>query len=227
MVVENKNFEINYGDLPSDELIEFISLKDEFVEEAQMAFTVFCDRFERKVLEKAEIYCLKYGYNEVIALDISNCTFARVWKYHSFKMDKAKSKNIDKAIQIWLNSIIYNELTKFGEKNTCAEPAPEDLCIIEDVESLIHFTVGGEIEKKKDIRIMAEILDKALSGLTESHRIIFLTYKAYEIKGHKNIPRSVSEMLRNRFDLVQSSIGVYKKTATDQVKNYIRTLNGN
>lgn len=227
MGIENKKYEVDYSTFPSDELLEYIAWKEEYEEDAQRAFIEFCSRFERKVLEKAEIYCLKFGFNSVIALDIANCTFARVWKYYSFKKEKAKSRDINKAIELWLYPIAYNEMIKYYESQRCAEPDPEDLSIIEDIDNLIRFSAGDGIEVKKDIKIMSEILEKALGGLSESHRIIFLTYKAYEIKGHKNIPRAVSKMLRERFNLVQSSVGVYKKVATDQVKNYIKSLNGN
>lgn len=227
MGIESKKYEADYSAFSSEELLEYISWKEEYEEDAQRAFIEFCSRFERKVLEKAEIYCLRFGFNSVIALDIANCTFARVWKYHSFKKEKAKSKDINKAIELWLYPIVYNEMIKYHESQRCAEPDPEDLSVIEDIDNLIRFSTGDGIEVKKDIKIMAEILEKALGGLSESHRIIFLTYKAYEIKGYKNIPRTVSKMLRERFNLAQSSIGVYKKVATDQVKNYIKSLNGN
>lgn len=217
--------EINFELLQSDELIEYISFKDDFPNEAEMAYFVFCDRFQKDIIQKAEIYCNKYGYNEVIALDIANCAFARVWKYHSFNKEKAKSNNIDTAIKLWLYPIVYNELMKYGEKNTCAEPEEDDLSIVENVDELITLTVGEDPEKRKDLKIKLEIIEKAMLGLSEKHKIIFLTYKAYQNNG-KNIPRVVAKKLREKLNLVQSSIQVYKKEATDRVNNYLKSLNG-
>jgi len=226
MKIETPNTDIDFKIIPSDDLIDYISFKDEFPIEAELAFIEFCDRFQEEVLQKAEIYSSKYGYNEVVALDIANCAFAKVWKYHSFDKDKATTKNIDNAIKIWLFRIIYNELMKYAVKNTCAEPDKDDLDIVENIDELINLTSGEDIEKKRDLRVRLEILDKAMFGLSEKHKIIYLTYKAYE-NNYKNIPRSVSKKLKERLNLVASSIRVYKKEANLHVKNYLDSLNGN
>jgi len=226
MKIETPNTDIDFKIIPSDDLIDYISFKDEFPIEAELAFIEFCDRFQEEVLQKAEIYSSKYGYNEVVALDIANCAFAKVWKYHSFDKDKATTKNIDNAIKIWLFRIIYNELMKYAVKNTCAEPDKDDLDIVENIDELINLTSGEDIEKKRDLRVRLEILDKAMFGLSDKHKIIYLTYKAYE-NNYKNIPRSVSKKLKERLNLVASSIRVYKKEANLHVKNYLDSLNGN
>lgn len=226
MKVGLKKLDIDFKISPSDELIEYISFKDEFPEEAELAFNEFCYRFQTDVLQKAEIYSNKYGYSEVVALDIANCTFAKVWKYHSFDKKRAKVKNIDTAIKLWLYAIIFNELMKYGIKDTCAEPDKEDLDIIENIDDLASITVGEDVEKKRDLKVRLEILEKAMLGLSDKHKIIFLTYKAYE-NNYKNLPRSVSKKLKERLNLTASSIRVYKKDANLHVKNYLNSLNGN
>jgi competence CoiA-like predicted nuclease len=82
--------QINFKLLPSTELLEYISFKDEFLEEAKQAFIEFCFRFEKDIISKSEIYCNKFNYSEVVALEIAHCTFARVWKYPTFKPEKIK-----------------------------------------------------------------------------------------------------------------------------------------
>ncbi|MCT3810473.1 RNA polymerase subunit sigma [Elizabethkingia anophelis] len=226
MKVELKKTEINFKNLPSDELIEYISFKDEFPEDAEKAFIEFCDRFQVDVLQKAEIYSNKYGYSSVTALDIANCTFNKVWKYHSFDKNKAKAKDIDTAIKLWLYPIVFNELMKYGTKDTCSEPDEDDLDIVENIDALINVTVGEDIENKRDLKIKLEILEKAMLGLSDKHKIIYLTYKAYENNG-KNIPRPVSKKLKEKLNLVSSSIRVYKKEANLHVNNYLKSLNGN
>ena len=226
MKVELKTTEIDFENLPSDELIEYISFKNEFQNEAENAFLVFCNRFQNDVIEKAEIYSAKYGHSNVTALDIANCTFAKVWKYHSFNKEKAKSKDMDKAIKIWLYAIVFNELMKYGVSDTCAEPEEEDLSIVENISDLINVTVGEDLDKKRDLKIRLEIIEKAMLGLSEKHKVIYLTYKAYHNNG-KNIPRQVAKKLRDTLNLAQSSIQVYKKEATDHINNYLNSLNGN
>ncbi len=215
---------IDFTTVQSDELIEYISFKNEFPKEAELAFIEFCSRFEKDVLEKAEIYASKYNHSEVIALDVANCTFNKVWKYHSFKKSKAKLKNIDKAIKIWLYRIVYGELMKYGYKDTCVEPEQEDLEVIENIEDLIDSTTDNT-EKKRELRMRLEILEKAMEGLSEKHKIIYLTYKAYENLG-KNIPRSVSKKLKDKLGLSSTTIRVYKKNAISHINNYLKSLNG-
>ncbi len=218
------NTEIDFTTVQSDELIEYISFKDEYPKEAELAFAEFCYRFQSDVLKKAEIYSSKYGHSEVIAEDIMNCTFNKVWKYPKFNKNKAKSKNIDTAIKIYLYKIAYNELMKYGYKDTCVEPEQEDLEIIENIEELIDITTEDK-ESKRELRIRLEILEKAMLGLSEKHKIIFLTYKAYENSG-KNIPRSVSRKLQKQLNLSTSTIRVYKKNAISHINNYLKNLNG-
>lgn len=226
MKIELENSDINFEILSSDELIEYVSFKEEFPIEAEKAFTIFCDRFQQDVIKTAEIYSNKYGHNEVVALDIANCVFAKVWKYHSFDKSKSKIKDVDKAIKIWLYAIVFNELMKYGVKDTCSEPEEEDLSLVENMDDLISLTVGEDSEKRNDLKIRLEIIERAMLGLSEKHKIIYLTYKAYENNG-KNIPRTVGKKLREKLNLVQSSIRVYKKEATDHINNYLKSLNGN
>ncbi|MEQ3662538.1 MAG: RNA polymerase subunit sigma [Flavobacterium sp.] len=221
------NNKIYFDKICSIELLEYISYKSEYPEEAEFAFIEFCRRFEKNVIQKAEIYSSKFGYSEVVALEIANCTFGRVWKYPSFTLKKAKSKDIEKAILLWLYPIMYTQLVKYGEQNTCAEPSiDEDLSIITDLDELVNkMSDSDDIKHKKDLKIKLEMLDSAFIGLSEKQKIIYLTYKAYEVPG-KNIPRSISKKLQETLELTQGSIRLYKREANLHVENYIAQRNG-
>ena len=213
-------------DASSTDLLEYISWKSEYLKEATDAFIIFCNRFQKDILEKAEIYCKKNGYSIDIAEMIANCTFDRVWKYPSFSMNKAKVKDVDKAILRWMYRIMQTQALLYFKENSCSEPSiEEDLSIIENIDELIEYTVPDQPEKKKDLKLELEIVDEALSQLSNKHRIIFLTYKAYEQKG-KNIPRSISKQLQDELQLTQNSIRVYKKEAIEQLKNFVERTNG-
>ncbi len=218
---------MDFESMPGSELIEFISWKDEYPREAEQAFTVFCSKYETDLIRKAEIYCSKFGYSEVEALLVANCTFARVWKYPTFDAKKSKTKNIDNAIIIWMTRIMYTQIILLGERSTCAEPSQEeDLSVISDVDELIQFHIGDDLEKRKELRVRLEIINSALLGLSEKHKTIYLTYKAYEEVG-KNIPRSVSKKLREQLDLTQNTIRVYKMEANQHISDYLAKVNGN
>lgn len=210
----------------SIDLLEYISWKSEYPQEAAAAFIIFCNRYQKDILEKAEIHCLRNGYSSDIAEMIANCTFERVWKYPSFNINKAKSKDIDKAILLWMYPIMRTQALLYFKENSCSEPSKEeDLSIIENIDELIEYTVPEQPEKKKDLKIVLEIVEQALSQLSDKHRIIYLTYKAYEQK-KKNIPRSLSKQLQIKLGLTQNSIRVYKMEAIKHVENFIEKTNG-
>jgi len=226
MEQEIKKEIIDFESMSGSDLIEFISWKDEYPREAEQAFVTFCNRYEKDLIQKAEIYCLKFGYNEVDALLVANCTFARVWKYPTFDIKKSKAKSIDNAIILWMTRIMYTQIILLGKKNTCAEPIQEeDLSIIYDIDELIQFCIGDDLEKKKELKTKLDVINSAMSALSEKHQIIYLTYKAYEESG-KNIPRSVSKKLQEQLDLTQNSIRVYKMEANQHISNYLAQING-
>jgi hypothetical protein len=216
---------INFETMSGAELLEFIScFKEEYPKQSEQAFIVFCYKYERDLLQKAEIYCSKFGYSETIALMVAQCTFARIWKYPTFNVKKAKSKNIGTAIYQWLYPILYTQIVLLGKQDTSAEPAEEeDLSVISNINELIFNTVGGDIEKTKDLKVRLSVIESAYSGLSEKHRIIWLTYKAYEQQG-KNIPRSVSNKLQEQLDLTQNSIRVYKMQANQHINDYLSRI---
>ena len=221
------NDKIDFDKICSSELLEYISFKSEYPEEAEHAFIEFCRRFEKAVIQKAEIYSSKFGYSEVVALEIAHCAFARVWKYPSFNLKKTKSKDVSKAILLWLYPIMYTQLVKYGEQNTCADPTiDEDLSIITDLEGLVNIkSESDDIEHKKMLKIKLEILNSAFVGLSEKQKIIYLTYKAYEVPG-KNIPRSITKKMQDTLELTQGTIRLYKRDANLHVDNYIKQRNG-
>ena len=220
------NQDINFEKIPSVELLEYISFKKEFPAEAQLAFAQFCYRFEGDLKRKSEIYCNKYGYNEVVALEIANCTFSRVWKYPTFKKEKAKAKDFDKAILLWLYPILYTQIIKYGEQNTCAEPTEEeDLSLVNDAEGLVERLNIESVEAKREIVAKMKTIESALTQLTEKHRIIYFTYRAYQKEG-KKVPRTITRLLREKLFLTQKSVNTYYGDANRHVTNYLKIING-
>nr|WP_294860515.1 RNA polymerase subunit sigma [uncultured Fluviicola sp.] len=210
----------------SVELMEYIALKSDFPTEAKEAFEVFCYRFGKELKEKAEIICNNWNYNEVVALDIVNCTFNRVWKYASFNSSKAKGTDMDKAIRVWLFRIAQSQLANHHNNSTCYDlTQEEDLSIISSVDELAEH-IGTDVEKKKELRKALDFLNDALSTLTDKHKVIFLTYKAYEKNGKRIVPHAVAAKLRANLGLVQSTVKVYKNQAYELVENYIKQNHG-
>ncbi len=220
---------IDFENMVGSELLEYISFKDEFPNEAELAFHVFRDRYQRDILQKSEIQCSKFEYNEAVAFLAATCTFDKVWKNaHTFDMKKANTKNVDKAILFWMYKILSTQILLFKDRDTCVQPTEEeDLSLIENVDTLVYVYAPENLEKQKELKENLSFLERILQGLSQKHRIIYFTYLAYKPEKGKNIPRSVSKKLQEQLELTHSSIGVYKKEATDLVTNYIDKVNGN
>lgn len=220
---------IDFENMVGSELLEYISFKDEFPNEAELAFCVFCDRYQRDILQKSEIQCSKFEYNEAIAFLAAKCTFDKVWnKAHTFSMKKANTKDVDKAILLWMYKILYTQILLFKDRDTCAQPTEEeDLSLIENLDALVNVYAPENIEKQKELKENLSFLERVLQGLSQKHRIIYFTYLAYKPEKDKYIPRSISNKLKEQLDLTQASIRVYRKDATDLVNNYINKVNGN
>lgn len=220
---------IDFENMAGSELLEYISFKDEFPNEAEMAFYVFQARYQRDILQKSEVLCSKFEYNEVIAFLAATCTFDKVWKNaHTFSMEKANTKNVDKAILLWMYKILFTQILLFKNRDTCAQPTKEeDLSLIDNVDGLIKVYAPEELEKQKELKENLSFLERVQQGLSLKHRIIYFTYLAYKPDKDKNIPRSVSNKLQEQLELTQASIRVYRKEATDLVNNYTNKVNGN
>jgi DNA-directed RNA polymerase specialized sigma24 family protein len=219
---QDKEFE----KLPSVELLDYISFKDEFPTEAQSAFVQFCYRFEKDLKRKSEIYCNKYGYNEVVALEIANCTFSRVWKYPTFKKEKSKATDLNKGILLWMYRILYTQIIKYGEKNTCAEPTEEeDLSLVINSDELLERFDTPDAEAKRIVGAKLKTIESALTQLSEKHRVIYFTYRAYQKEGRK-VPRPITKLLREKLSLTQKSVNTYYGDAHRHVTNYLNIMNG-
>jgi DNA-directed RNA polymerase specialized sigma24 family protein len=220
--IENIDFE----KIPSAELLEYISFKDEFPSEAQFAFIQFCYRFEKDLKRKSEIYCNKYGYSDVVALEIANCTFARVWRYPTFDKEKCKAKNLDKGILLWMCRILYTQIIKYGEQHSCAEPEEEeDLSLVTNAKKLLERFDTPDAEAKRIVSAKLNTIERALTQLSDKHRIIYFTYRAYKKEG-KKVPRSITKLLREKLSLTQKSVNTYYGHADRHVTNYLNIMNG-
>lgn len=219
------NQDINFEEVSSLELLDYISFKDEFPDVARDAFVEFCYRFEMDLKRKSEIYGKKFGLNEVTALEIAHCTFARVWKYPTFKKEKSKSKDLDKGILLWMYPILYTQIIKYAQQSSCADPTEEEnLGLISDADQLLEQIDTPDTEATRLVRAKLKTIERALEQLSQKHKIIYFTYRAYHREG-KKIPRSITKMLRERLELTQKSVNTYYGVADKHVKNYLNILN--
>lgn len=186
-------------------------------DEAERSFRIFVSSFESDVLKFAEIHANKMGIPIECAFEATTCAFARVWRYPTFDINKAHCKNPNKGILVWLNRIAANQMYEYVKKNRCAQHTQEeDLSVIEDATSFVDLLIGDKPAEEKMEYVSA--LESRISCLGEKHRIIYLTYKAYDSVG-KKLPRSLLEKLRKRLGITQATIRVYKKEALQAIND--------
>ena len=182
------------------------------MKQAKDSLALFTAYFEEKIRAYAEVQASHLGLAETNAFQAMRCAFVKVWKYpYSFDMEKSRSKDEETAIIIWLKRIVASQLFEYAKNEYCADQTEEeDLSVIENAQSFVEYHMPGMSSDKKIGLVQA--FDKRLSVLDEKHKIVYLTYKAYEQAG-KKLPRRLLEKLRKRLGLTQATVRVYKMEA--------------
>jgi len=198
-----------------DVLISIMADKSRGKMEIDAAFQTFCAKYELRLNRLVEVQCAKLGYSAEIAFKAVECAFARVRRYPTFDKMKTKIKDIDNAIIVWLNRIAYTQVLKFKNGKECAEVnADEDLAVINNATGFYEMVSQRQYMSDEEKEKKIQWLNAKLAGMEEKHRIVLLTYLAYESQG-KKLPRVLTLKLRTQLNLEQSSIRVYKKEALE------------
>lgn len=192
-------------------LLQLIGDKND-MEKAKDSLALFSAYFEEKIRTYAEVQASHLKLTETEAFQAMQCAFVKVWKYpYSFDMNKSHCKDEETAIIVWLKSIVASQLFEYAKKGYCADQTEEeDLSVVENTESFVEYHMPNISNDEKMRLVLA--FDKKFSTLDEKHRIIYLTYKAYESRG-KKLPRRLLEKLRKRLGISQTTIRVYKREA--------------
>lgn len=182
------------------------------MEKAKESLALFTAFFEDKIRVYAEVQASHLGLTETAALQAMQCAFAKVWKYpYSFDMSKSHCKDEDTAIIVWLKSIVASQLFEYAKNGYCVDQTEEeDLSVIENAQSFVEYHMPDISPEEKMKLVLA--FDAKLSALDEKHKIIYLTYKAYESRG-KKLPRKLLSKLRERLGVSQTTVRVYKREA--------------
>jgi hypothetical protein len=209
------------NNLSTLELICLMKIKENKsdLEMAKSAFHVFTFRFMLELTKKCEIICKNWGKDAEFASEVSNETFQRFWKYPNFDPIKSSTKNIDKGVLFYLFRIASNILIdkwhkKFGIKITPYDGSEE--IVMDFPKNSIQ-----ELGDNEDLSSHQAIVKNILSGYSEKHKIIFLTYSKYEEKGFK-LPRGLLLSLRERLNLSQQTIRSYKNEVNNKIAEHLR-----
>ncbi len=211
-----------YKDESTSDLIEYLKWKDqeEYQDVAEAAFKVFVFRFRKELVEKCEIVCKKWKYDNHVAVEIASSVFKRFYKYPNFKEDKSKASDCDKGVLLYLLGIANRELINYynKEKGIYTSPYTGEEKIIREFPK-IDFK-QFKPERRGEMKKRFEIIEKALSRLSDKHKIIYLTYQAYEHDGY-NLPTHLLKAMRKELKIGQGTIRYYKFEAIKKIEEYL------
>lgn len=204
-------------------LIDMMQYRDQadFREMAEAAFIVFSFRFREDVIRKCREVGKRWGYDEVTSDTLADRTFERFWRYpFGFDRHKCQQKELDSCVRLYLYRIAQRCFADHYRSISREMDAVYD----GSEEVIVEFPRLDNLEiptgKKKELKKMQEKIELALSALSPKHKIIYLTYKAYEKEGYK-MPRALLAKLREELALSQDSIRVYKKQAFEAEKKIV------
>lgn len=208
----------------TDDLIDYIKYKEQadYKELAEAAFIAFTFRFRREIIDKCRKVGKNWGYDNETADLIAERTFERFWKYpFGFEKSNCGNLGIENCVKLYLFRIARNCFFDYDKELSGENVSPYDgsEAVIVEFPSIDNLEIPEE--KANDLRKIYELMENALSRLSPKHKIIYLTYKAYEKEGYK-LPRQLLKKLREELELTQNSIRVYKNEAFQTVDQYLK-----
>jgi DNA-directed RNA polymerase specialized sigma24 family protein len=210
------------------DLIEFMKYKDqpEYRELAESAFVALTFRFRAEVIDKCRKIGVHWGFDAETADSLAEKTFERFWKYpYSFEAARCGQLDINICLRLYLFRIARNCFADYNREQSGEGMSPYDgkETVIVDFPAIDGLNLPED--KIEGLRRGYELIERALATLSPKHKIIYLTYKAYEKEGYK-LPRTLLKKLREELELTQNSIRVYKNEAFQTIDNYLTEYGG-
>lgn len=204
----------------TETLIEYIRWKNdpELKQTAEDAFRAFCFRFQKDVAGKCWFLCRNHNYDRQIAADLAQRTFERFYKYPKFDLKKARSKDFDTGVRLYLYGIAQKQLYNLYDDNQQSNPYTGEETTTDQLVAIEDLTV--KVEQRNELRARYALIEKTLKILGAKHRVIYCTYLRYQKPGVK-MPRHLTEKLRTELQLTQATIQFYKKEAEDKIKQFL------
>jgi DNA-directed RNA polymerase specialized sigma24 family protein len=206
------------------DLIDYIRYKDEadYTELAESAFIVFTFRFRKEIIDKCRKIGRYWRFDTTEADTIAEEVFERFWRYPTgFDTAECRNADINKCVLYYLFTIARNCFADHSKERERENMSPYDgtETVVVEFPALENLELSED--RVLDLKRIAELMSNALNSLSDKHRIIYLTYKAYEKEGYK-LPRQLLKKLREETRLKQPSIRVYKKEAFDTIEQIFK-----
>jgi hypothetical protein len=204
---------------PTENLIEYIQWQndEEYFETSKLAFHAFCFRFNAEFRKVCIIIAEKMGYDADFGDELADLTFNKFWRKPFTFTPTLCNCELHKCVILYLSSIAQNLLIDKNKELNSDNPYDGSEQIIHDLPDVRKIPT---LEKRRELKRVNGIIEQALARLTPKHKIVYLTYRAYEKDGFK-LPRQLLKDLREELDLTQDSIRVYKNQSFETVNQFM------
>jgi RNA polymerase sigma factor (sigma-70 family) len=192
------------------------------------AFNVFFSRYKSYLLRVCRECCKGFDSSNLLADDIFQQTFLKVLnKSHTFKFKNPdKSRDIFKEIKVWLARIARNELINFLRKN------PDEKLLGNqyrkksyEVEDFIEDYSYEELPVASSQKIQKNVLDLALSQLSEREKFILMSYMELfdPLFPKRHLSDDVLKGICEKFKIEPNNVRQIKSRAIKKLKKLINT----
>lgn len=212
------NFNLELNKRTTAELVAIFQSSSESQDNRSSAFILLCTRFRKKLLEKCEIVCKRFGHNSIIAEQIAENTFKKYAAKPNYLHSASNAHNIDDGFLLYLLGIAEKELTNFYR----TLKRRQDGYDYDGTERVIT-KLPPIPEDRLDLK--TRIKHAAIQSLSEKQRTVYLTYEVHKRKGF-NLPKRLQAELREHLGIEnQARIRGLKKEALDRIDAYIEAMN--
>lgn len=198
------------GKISTIDLVEVTRWKDDGDQEnetvAKQAGEVFFQRFGPDLLKSAEILCEKNGRASSDALIITQRAIRKFIHSTTFNFEKSKVNDPDKAVKIYLNRIVRNELVNLHreEVRKANYKYTGNEGLVYELEDLGVFK--EKLEPTGKLKKYLELIDHILRDVNPTHKMIFLTYMDANVQPGERPPPHLVKLLEETTGLSRITI---------------------
>lgn len=215
--------------VPVEELLLCMSMRNEIPAEANKAFGDFYERYKPYLWLVCDRACRKYArLNSELPEAVFNNTFLLIYENAGslLHIEQAPStKDKDNIIKSWLNRTAFREMIKLVD----ARKVFTGIHKLEDDFSTFDEQIYPLQREGDDTEIPTsaeeQILKKVMSEMTPRDQDILLTYYEFQMDiqedGHKKLPAVEIERLCNQYHILPDYLRQIKHRTFLKVKNRI------
>lgn len=200
-------------------LMEYMGMNEDEPAVANLAFSVFYEKFSSTFMVACENACQHYNglYDGLAEVIFNNSLCNAYLKAAQFKTDHKDPVKVDNDVKKWLYGIARNELHLELRKIK----ASSNLAIVDDI-SILESAIDHEEPLIAEC-YENEILKQALATLSDKERGILLMCYQFSEDG-KNIPSNEIDRINTIFNIKEPNRRQIKKRALERLQKQVNYL---